>query len=80
MNRLFLEVRRKFLIGEEKYIAKKSDVVFIPAGIPHSYKTMAANRSNFFVWYRIMRILLKCCENCNGDYCSIKSYVSVSRL
>ncbi len=28
------------IIGGEKFIAKKDDVVFIPAGIPHCYKTI----------------------------------------
>lgn len=27
------------IIGDQKFVAKKNDVVFIPAGIPHSYKT-----------------------------------------
>lgn len=28
------------VIGEKSYEVKKDDVVFIPAGVPHSYKTI----------------------------------------
>lgn len=35
------------IIGDEKFIAKKNDVVFIPAGIPHSYKTIGNEAFEF---------------------------------
>jgi len=30
----------KVRIGENEFVVKKDDVVFIPAGVPHDYKTM----------------------------------------
>ena len=28
------------MIGKEKHIVKKDDILFLPAGTPHSYKTI----------------------------------------
>lgn len=39
-EQIVLGGRAKVIIGEETYEAKKNDVVFIPAGIPHCYKTI----------------------------------------
>ncbi len=35
------------VIGEETVIVKKNDVVFIPANIPHSYRTTSAEAFEF---------------------------------
>ena len=34
-------------IGEQTNIVKKDDVVFIPAGVPHSYKTIGSEPFEF---------------------------------
>jgi quercetin dioxygenase-like cupin family protein len=39
-EQLVLNGRAKVIIGERTYEAKKNDVVFIPAGTPHCYKTL----------------------------------------
>jgi len=44
------------VIGEHKFIAKKDDVVFIPAGVPHSYTTLEKNRSNFCALFQTKKI------------------------
>jgi quercetin dioxygenase-like cupin family protein len=35
------------VIGNEKHIVKKDDVVFIPSGIPHCYKTVGSEPFEF---------------------------------
>lgn len=35
------------IIGDETFTVKKNDVVFIPAGIPHSYKTLSKEAFEF---------------------------------
>ena len=35
------------IIGDQKFIVKKNDVVFIPAGIPHCYKTIGDESFEF---------------------------------
>ena len=35
------------IIGDESLIVKKDDVVFIPAGVPHSYKTLSDESFEF---------------------------------
>ena len=35
------------VIGDEQLIVKKNDVVFIPANIPHSYKTLSSEPFEF---------------------------------
>lgn len=35
------------VIGDETIIVKKDDVVFIPAGVPHSYKTLSEEAFEF---------------------------------
>jgi len=35
------------VIGGQKYIVKKDDVVFIPAGVPHCYKTIGDKSFEF---------------------------------
>jgi len=35
------------VIGEETVIIKKNDVVFIPAGVPHSYRTISETAFEF---------------------------------
>lgn len=35
------------IIGEEKIRVKKDDVVFIPAGVPHSYRTLSQEPFEF---------------------------------
>ncbi|MCF7823336.1 MAG: cupin domain-containing protein [Candidatus Marinimicrobia bacterium] len=35
------------VIGNETIIVKKNDVVFIPAGVPHSYKTLSDDAFQF---------------------------------
>lgn len=39
-EQLVLNGKAEIVIGEEKFTAKKDDVVFIPAGTPHSYTTL----------------------------------------
>ena len=39
-EQIVLSGRAKVIIGGETYEAKKDDIVFIPAGIPHCYKTI----------------------------------------
>jgi len=35
------------VIGEETMIVRKNDVVFIPAGVPHSYRTLSREPFEF---------------------------------
>ena len=39
-EQIVLGGKAKVIIGNETYEAKKNDVVFIPASIPHCYKTI----------------------------------------
>lgn len=39
--------KAEVVIGEETIIVKKDDVVFIPAGVPHSYKTLSEEAFEF---------------------------------
>ena len=39
-EQLVLGGKAQVVIGDNSYEVKKDDVVFIPAGVPHSYKTM----------------------------------------
>jgi len=39
-EQLVLNGSADVVIGDEKFVAKKDDVVFIPAGIPHSYTAL----------------------------------------
>jgi len=40
-EQLVLSGKAEIIIGNETYEVKKEDVVFIPAGVPHSYKTIS---------------------------------------
>lgn len=46
-EQLVLNGKADVIIGEEKFVAKKDDVVFIPAGIPHSYTTLGEEPFEF---------------------------------
>lgn len=46
-EQLVLAGSAEVIIGKEKYVAKKDDVVFIPAGVPHSYKTIGTGPFEF---------------------------------
>lgn len=46
-EQLVLNGRAKVIIGNQTYEAKKNDVVFIPAGIPHCYKTLGDESFEF---------------------------------
>ncbi len=39
-EQLVLGGKAEVVIGEHKFVAVKDDVVFIPAGVPHSYTTL----------------------------------------
>ena len=39
-EQLVLNGKAKVIIGGQEFEAKKNDVVFIPANVPHSYKTI----------------------------------------
>lgn len=39
-EQLVLNGKADVVIGGQKFIARKDDVVFIPAGVPHSYATL----------------------------------------
>lgn len=39
-EQLILNGKADVVIGKHKFVAKKDDVVFIPAGVPHSYTTL----------------------------------------
>jgi quercetin dioxygenase-like cupin family protein len=39
-EQLVLNGKADVVIGEQKFIAEKDDIVFIPAGTPHCYKTI----------------------------------------
>ncbi len=39
-EQLVLNGKADVVIGDQKFVAKKDDVVFIPAGVPHSYTTL----------------------------------------
>jgi len=39
-EQIVLGGKAHIVIGENSYEVKKDDVVFIPAGVPHSYKTV----------------------------------------
>jgi len=39
-EQLVLSGNADVVIGEQKFVVKKDDVVFIPAGVPHSYTTL----------------------------------------
>jgi len=39
--------KAEVVIGNETLIVKKDDVVFIPAGVPHSYKTLSDEAFEF---------------------------------
>ncbi len=39
-EQLVLNGKAKVIIGDQEFEAKKNDVVFIPANVPHSYKTI----------------------------------------
>ncbi len=46
-EQLVLNGSADVVIGEHKYIVKKNDVVFIPAGVPHCYKTIGDESFEF---------------------------------
>lgn len=46
-EQLVLNGNAEVIIGENKYEVKKDDVVFIPAGIIHSYKTIGNESFEF---------------------------------
>ncbi|MCX6169504.1 MAG: cupin domain-containing protein [Ignavibacteriales bacterium] len=46
-EQLVLNGNADVVIGEHKFVAKKDDVVFIPAGVPHSYKTLGDEAFEF---------------------------------
>ena len=46
-EQLVLGGSAEVVVGKEKFIAKKDDVVFIPAGIPHSYKSIGKEAFEF---------------------------------
>lgn len=39
-EQLVLNGKADIVIGEQKFIVEKDDIVLIPAGVPHSYKTL----------------------------------------
>ena len=46
-EQLILNGKADVVIGEHKFVAKKDDVVFIPAGVPHSYTTLGEEPFEF---------------------------------
>ncbi|MBU2491781.1 MAG: cupin domain-containing protein [Bacteroidetes bacterium] len=46
-EQLVLNGKAEVIIGENKYEVKKDDVVYIPAGINHSYKTIGNESFEF---------------------------------
>lgn len=46
-EQLVLGGKAYVVIGENSYEVKKDDVVFIPAGVPHSYKTVGEEPFEF---------------------------------
>jgi quercetin dioxygenase-like cupin family protein len=42
-----LSGRAAVMIGKKEYIVQKGDVVFIPAGMPHNYKTLGDSAFEF---------------------------------
>ena len=39
--------KAEVVIGDETMIVKKNDVVFIPSGVPHSYRTLSKDAFEF---------------------------------
>jgi len=46
-EQIVLGGKAEVIIGGEKFEAKKNDVVFIPAGVPHCYKTIGSEAFEF---------------------------------
>ena len=46
-EQLVLNGKANVVIGAHRFVAKKDDVVFIPAGVPHSYTTLGEEPFEF---------------------------------
>lgn len=46
-EQLVLNGSAEIIIGNEKFTANKNDIIYIPAGIPHSYKTIGNDPFEF---------------------------------
>ena len=55
--------RAEVVIGDEVLTVQKNDVVFIPAGVPHSYKTLGDEDFEFLCLIPNLEDIIEICES-----------------